>query len=77
MIFYEKLNYPIRWMKGKEGKLSKVLSGLKVFFSSSMVLGNISSFDNSEGFDNVVKLEGYFPKEFHSCRLYEVRVRYI
>ena len=52
-------------MKGKEGKLSKLLSWLKVFFSISKALGNISSFDNFEGFDNVVEMEEYFPKGFH------------
>ncbi len=52
-------------MKGKEGKLSKLLSYLNLFFSSSKVLGNVTSFDNSEEFDNVVELEEYFPKEFY------------
>jgi hypothetical protein len=52
-------------VNGKEGKLSKLLSWLKVFFSSSKVLGNVSSFDNSERLDNVVELEEYFPKESH------------
>ena len=65
MIFFQNLNFPIRWRKGKEEKLSKLLSGLKVFFSSFKALENIYSFDNSEGFDNVVDLEEYFPKEFH------------
>lgn len=64
MIFYWKLTCLIGWKKGKEGKLSKLLSGLKVFFSSFKALENIYSFDNSEGFDNVVGLDGYSLKEF-------------
>ena len=37
--------------------MSKLLSWLKIFFISSEALGNINAFDNSEGLDNVVKLE--------------------
>jgi hypothetical protein len=40
--------------------LSKSFSWLKVFFSSFIGLANRSSFDNSEGFDNVVELPECF-----------------
>ena len=46
--------------------MSKLLSWLEVFLSSPKVLGNISSFDNSEGFDNLVEMEEFLSKEFHS-----------
>ena len=56
-------------MKGKEGKLSKLLPWLKVFLSSSRALGNNSSFNNSKGFDDLVELEKYLPKKFLSSRI--------
>jgi len=45
--------------------LSKLFSWLDVLFSGSKALRNISSFDNSERFDNVVELEECLPREFH------------
>jgi hypothetical protein len=52
-------------LKAKEGKMSRLLSGLRIFFRSSEALGNMREFDNSEGFDNLVELEEFLPQEFH------------